>query len=92
MKYMIMMFGSAGETFAFVRDSLQFELGIALPPMHLRLDRTLRPRGFAVGFVGFLVMSFPLVVLATPALAHEGGSTRGEPTNQVVVAGVSWAW
>src|SRR6266542_586751 len=44
------------------------------------------PRWFAAGMVGVLVMGLLLLVLATPALAHEGGSTRGAPTNQVVVA------
>jgi hypothetical protein len=37
----------AAELFTFLRDGMLVELGILLPPMRIRLDPTLRNRGFA---------------------------------------------
>jgi hypothetical protein len=36
-----------GELFAFMRDGLFVELGVSIPPMRVRLDPSLRARGFA---------------------------------------------
>jgi hypothetical protein len=46
------MAGAGAERFPFMRDELFVELGLSLPPMHVRLDSSLRPAGFAFRFNG----------------------------------------
>lgn len=49
--------------FPFLRDGLFAELGLALPPFHLRLDPSLRPGGFAIRMQS--VRTVPRIGLAT---------------------------
>ena len=56
------MAGAGDELFPAMRDELRTELGLNLPPMHVRLDSSLRPAGFAFRFNG--VRTLPRIGLA----------------------------
>jgi type III secretory pathway component EscV len=65
---------SGGELFTFMREGLFVELGLAIPPMHVRLDPALRPGGFA--FRVNAVRTAPRIGLAIDTIYVNDTSSR----------------